>query len=290
VTLPASLILVHPSLQSGANADTGVTVRRDREANVYWFSYADGCQFRISNAGNDVEAYRPPDLSIDDLQVYLLGPIMGFALRLQGIVSLHASAVMIGAQAVGFVGAGGAGKSTLAARFALSGMPVVSDDVLPVEEGDSQFLVRPSVPQIKLWPESVTHLYGQRDALPKLVPSSKDWDKRFLDLTQPGMVLAEGRPLLGALYILAPRSMTISVPVVAPVQPAEALVALITHSYVNYALSKEMRQHEFKLLSALVQTVPVRRLALPETMGDANELAQLLEEDLARSGRSTVES
>jgi hypothetical protein len=233
--------------------------------------------------GEAVEAYLPPDLSIEDLRVYLLGPIMGFALRLQGIVSLHASAVMIGAKAAGFVGPGGAGKSTLAARFALSGMPVVSDDVLPVEEGNSGFLVRPSVPHIKLWPSSVTQLWGRPDALPKLVPSSADWDKRFLDLTQPGMVFAEGRPSLGAVYLLQPRSTTMAVPQITPVSPAEALVALITHSYANYALSNAIRQHEFNVLSRLVQTVPVCRLTLPETVGDLSLLTKLLKEDIARS-------
>jgi hypothetical protein len=280
---PASMVVVHPSPQSGGNRDTGLTVSRIQATNVHWFCYADGCQFRISGSGDFVEAYRPPDMSVDDILVYLLGPIMGFVLRLHGIVSLHASAICLGGRAAAFVGAGGAGKSTLAARFALSGRPVVTDDVLPLEESDSGFSVRPSVPHIKLWPQSVRHLYGRPDALPKLVPSSKDWDKRFLDLTQPGMVLAEGRPPLGALYLLQPRSTTIAVPRIEPVSPADALVAVITHSYANNVLSKEMRQHDFAVLSRLVKAVPVRRLILPETIGELGVLTRLLTQDMARN-------
>jgi hypothetical protein len=143
--------------------------------------------------------------------------------------------------------------------------------------------VRPTVPQIKLWPDSVTQLYGKSDALPKLIPSSKDWDKRFLDLTQSGIVYAEGRPPLGAVYLLEPRSTTISVPQFASVQPADGLVALIANSYVHYTLSREMREREFKVLSRLVQAVPVRRLTLPETMGDVGVLAELLQKDMVRS-------
>jgi hypothetical protein len=279
------MIDVYRSCHQDGTLDATISVYHEPETGSYWFIYADGCQFCISRAGKEVSAFRPPKMSVEDLSVYLEGPIMGFVLRLQGTVSLHASAVLIVGMAVGFVGAGGAGKSTVAARYALNGTPVVTDDVLPLEEDDSKFFVRPTVPQIKLWPESVTHLYGRPDALPKLVPSSKDWDKRVLDLTQPGMVLAEGKPPLGAVYLLQPRSMTMAGPQIEPVSPAEGLVALIANSYVNYALSKEMRQHEFKVLSRLVQAVPVRKLTLPETMGDVSVLTELLKEDLARSAQ-----
>jgi len=277
------MILVYRSGRREGIWDAMASVYRERDTGAHWFSYGDGCQFRISRAGEEVSAFRPPEMSMEDLSVYLEGPIMGFILRLQGIVSLHASAVVLGGRAVAFLGAGGTGKSTLAARFALRGTPVVTDDVLPVEERDSRFFVRPSVPQIKLWPESVMHLYGRPDALPKLVPSSKDWDKRFLDLVQPGMVFARGRPPLSAIYLLEPRSTTASVPQIVWIPPAEGLVALVANSYVNYALSKEMREHEFGVLSRLVQSVPIRRLTLPETISDVNSLTNCLNEDLKSS-------
>jgi hypothetical protein len=285
-----AMVAVYRSGRRPGALDATVSVYSELDTGTHWFIYVDGCQFCINRAGDEISVYRPPEMSLDDLAVYLDGPIRGFVLRLKGIVSLHASAVMVGDEAIGFLGTGGAGKSTLAARFALGGLPVVSDDVLPLVEEDSRFLVRPSVPHIKLWPESVNQLYGRPDALPKLVPSSKDWDKRFLDLTQPGMIFAEGKRPLGALYLLEPRSTAISLPQIDRLSQAEALVALIANSYVNYALSKEMRQHEFSVLSRLVQSVPVRKLTLPETMGDVSELAEVLREDLARSMQSTAES
>ncbi len=274
--VPTSAEVIHPRSPSGPGQDSLVTVLRHHESDTHWFCYADGCRFRIDGTGLAVAAYRPPGLSIDDLWVYLLGPIMGFALRLQGVVTLHASAVVLDGQAVAFVGAGGAGKSTLAARFALGGIPIITDDVLPLHETAVGFAVRPSVPHVKLWPDSVERLYGRPDALPKLVPSSPDWDKRGLDLTPPGAAFAGADAPLRQIYLLEPRSPMAVPPRIARMEPAEALLALIAHAYVNYALSREMREYEFGVLSRLIQTVPVARLSLPEAIGNLDELIAAL--------------
>jgi hypothetical protein len=62
--------------------------------------------------------------------------VIPVALLRRGLLTLHASAVAIGDDAVAFVGAGGFGKSALAARFAASGGRVVADDLLTLETGD----------------------------------------------------------------------------------------------------------------------------------------------------------
>lgn len=280
---PPGLEIIHPHPMAGGHSASPVTVGRDPKTGSHWFLYADGCRFEIAPSGEHVAASHPPELSREDLQVYLTGPILGFVLRLRGVVSLHASAVLLDGKAVAFVGAGGAGKSTLAARFALAGVPVVTDDILPLEDSDDGFLVRSSVPHLKLWPDSVTQLYGRPDALPKLVPSSVDWDKRCLDLTQPELRWAEGAHPLGAIYLLERRHAEAAAPELTHPTPAEALVALTANAYVNYALTKAMRAQEFAVLSRLVRQVPVRRLTLPATAPNLTTLRETLERDLAGS-------
>ena len=94
--------------------------------------YSDGVEFGVDRRGTRVWASGPEGTLPEYLAVYLLGPVMGFVLRLRGITCLHASAVMVDNRALAFLGPPGAGKSTLAAAFALSGHPVLSDDVLPL--------------------------------------------------------------------------------------------------------------------------------------------------------------
>jgi hypothetical protein len=83
----------------------------------------------------------------------VLGPALVLALALAGVFCLHASAVMIGEQAMLFLGDSGAGKSTLARLMPVHGGHVtrVTDDLSPVIQGaDGRFHLLCDFPQLKL--------------------------------------------------------------------------------------------------------------------------------------------
>jgi hypothetical protein len=61
--------------------------------------------------------------------------VVPFAAALQGLVTLHASAVEINGNAVCFVACSGAGKSTLANRINAIGGSMLADDLLPCRIG-----------------------------------------------------------------------------------------------------------------------------------------------------------
>lgn len=276
---PARLEVRHPRMPAAPDSDPVVTVGRDPATGEHWFLYADGCRFRISAGGENVTAGGPPQMTREDLEVYLAGPILGFVLRLRGVVSLHASAVLLGGGVVAFAGGGGAGKSTLAARLALDGAAVVADDILALEETAAGFLAGPIASPLKLWPDSVARLLGRPDALPRLVPASPDWDKRRLDREVPGVTFATAAHSIRAVYLLDPRAPEASSPRAEPVPPPAALLELTAQSYVNYALTPEMRAREFAVLGRFVRAVPVRRLVLPEAGGDTTALRDFLRQD-----------
>src|SRR5205809_674139 len=92
--------------------------------------YDDGTDFLIHRSGSQVWCRWQPERSFEYVTTYLYGPILGFLLRLRGVVCLHASVVGIGDWSVGFVGPKGVGKSTLAAVLGGRGFPVLSDDIL----------------------------------------------------------------------------------------------------------------------------------------------------------------
>src|SRR5512141_2465272 len=163
-------------------ADAGeppsVEVRRDPTLG-YWFRYADGTEFVVDAAARAIRAAWADASSIEDTATYLLGPVLGFALRLRGVLALHASAVLINGRAVTLLGPSGAGKSTMAAAFAASGAPVLADDVVAVRIVDGVATAYPSYRLLRLWDESEQMLFGTVGRLPRLTPN---WDKRALSL------------------------------------------------------------------------------------------------------------
>lgn len=233
------------------------------------FLYQDGTEFHIDRLGTRVWATWPSTLTLEDTTAYLLGPILGFVLRLRGITCLHASAVAIDGQAIALVGPPGAGKSTTAAAFARQGYPVLCDDVVPLQPLERGFLARPGYPRVCIWPDSVQAVCGSPEALPLLTPN---WEKCYLPLGDESHRFQQQPLPLGAVFLLGPRATDASAPRVQAVRSNEALIALVQNTYMNYVLDRDQRAKEFELLGRLVAQVPIRQV-MPH--GDPAHLAKL---------------
>lgn len=245
--------------------------------------YADTTEFVVDRSGAEVWAIWPATLTLEDTATYLLGPVFGFILLLRGTISLHASAFAIDGQAVALLGPAGAGKSTTAAAFARMGRSVLTDDVLALTDQGDVFGIQPAYGRIRLWPESVSALYGQEDALPRLTPT---WDKRYLDLIEDGdRFQAEPLPL-GAIYILGERSDDPSAPFVESISTHEGLMTLVTETYTTYLMDKPMRARGFELLGRVMANVPVRRVVPHADVTHLFRLCQVIVEDYQRMTES----
>jgi len=240
--------------------------------------YGEGAEFIIDLAGGEIWATWSEELTLEDAATFLLGPVLGFVLRLRGVTCLHASAVVIEGRTVVFIGKAGAGKSTTAAAFTKQGYRVLSDDIVALAEQDNTFLVQPAYPRIRLWSKSVDILYGKPDALPRIVPTHPTWDKRYLDPT--GGLQFQEEPLpLRAIYVLGSRTSEPAAPYIEPVPTQQALISLIANTYANILLDKEMRTEEFKCLSQVVGLVPVRRVRAHADPAYLPELCDVIVED-----------
>lgn len=246
----------------------------------YRLLYADGTEFRVAASGDHVWGTWREPYCLEDLATYLLGPVLGFVLRIRGVICLHASAVTIHGRAVAFVGHPGAGKSTTAAALARRGFPVLADDAVALRPAGDAILVESAYPGLRLWPDAVEALYGTGYTLPRLTPN---WDKRHLDLTTNGYRFQAQALPLGAVYLLEDRRPFPEPPAAEPVTGQAALLRLVAQTYTNYMLDRQMRAREFALLGRLAHTVPLRLLFPPAEAARLPELCDLILRDCLAS-------
>ena len=238
--------------------------------------YADGTEFLVDNHGNKLWATWPDDLTVDDTATYLLGPVMGFVLLLRGTHSLHASAVAVDGKAVVLVGAPGAGKSTTAAAFAQRGYSILAEDIVAISDETDRFVIMPGYPRIRLWPESVSALYGAPDALPPLTPT---WNKRYLDLRIDGHSFQQEPLPLAAVYVLQDRRADSCALCVEQLTANAGLMALVANTYASLLMDKAMRAREFNLLTRITAGVQIRRVTPHVSASFLSELCDLILND-----------
>lgn len=232
--------------------------------------YDDGAEFVIDASASEIFGIvRGGNLTLDDLLVYLQGPVLGFALRLRGVTCLHASAAIANGRAFGVVGRGGSGKSTSAAILARRGHPVLTDDVLALRDGGTAFDVQPGLPRVLLWSESVRDLFGDPEALPRIVGG---WDKRYLDLTLPGYAFAAEAAPLGALYVCGDRVAADAAPEITELRGARAVAHLLANTYSNDFLDGGLHARELEVLGRLASRVPIRLVRAPDDRAKAAEV------------------
>lgn len=256
-----------------------IVIKKDSNSDCFYLLYSDGTKFVIKGNGSSIWASWNDSRTIEDTSTYLLGPVLGFILRLRGVTCLHASAVVVNGQAIVLLGRAGAGKSTTAAAFANLGYSVMSEDVVALSYDGSEYRVQPGYPIIRLWPESVLNLFGSNDALPLLTPN---WDKRYLDLMS-GIHKFQTEPLrLTAIYYLDERTDIDEAPLIETMEIRESLLTLISNTYANYLLDSEMRASEFVEIGRLASTTNIKRLVPHTDPARLNLLCRTIIDDYCR--------
>jgi hypothetical protein len=270
--------LWYASPRDGESGDPVLRVWKLAGGAYFRLRYQDGSEFHVDRAGGEIYFTWPGEFELDYAMPYLVGPVIGLTLRLRGFTCLHASAVEIGGAAVAILGPAHFGKSTTAAAFARLGFPVLSDDIVALDERGGSLLVRPGYPRLCLWPESVSALYGSGDALPRITAS---WDKRYLDLRHNGYRFHDRPAPLAAIYELSARSDTPGAPFLEDAPAARNLLSLIANTYSTYLLDTAMRAHDLDFYSRVLEKVRMRRVTASADPDDLPRLCRLIERDAA---------
>lgn len=251
---PSRILAQHPEGQAGEEPTFVLTEYGNGSG--YELAQSDGARFVLDATAERVWGTAAP-LNSEDLSLYFLGPVMGFFLRRCGVTCLHASAVEFKNQAVLFSGHAGYGKSTTAAALALRRVPVLTDDIVPLELTEGYYWAIPGYPRVCLWPDAVASLLGDEDGLPRLTPG---WEKRYLPLNGMKARFASQKRRLGLIYLFGERSSSEDAPRIEEMGRKEALLALVQNTYMGRLIDRGQRAEEFDELSRLVQQIPVRRV------------------------------
>jgi hypothetical protein len=240
-----------------------------REARFFW----DDVGAFIVRDGREILIQPLPEIDARLVRLAILGPCMAALLQQRGFLPLHGSAVRIDDEVVAFLGASGAGKSTMAAAFHLRGVPVLTDDIVAVQLRNGRVRAAAGFPQLKLWPDAVAALGGDPEAL---LCSEPDRDKRIYPVD--GERFAHELLPLRCLYVLAESDDGVSIE---RLPPAEGFLELVSQSYGIGWMHEISGRADFLSRAEIARRVPIRRLRRPSALHLLPEVVAAVERDLA---------
>jgi hypothetical protein len=216
-------------------------------------------QYRVED-GQRISITPLPDAPTDKVRLFFLGSAMGAILYQRGLFPIHGSAIETPWGAMIFVGAQGAGKSTLAAQFHRKGYRLLSDDVCAVAATPEGLQILPALAQLRLCTDAYERLGSQRGA-------------RF-DVDKFVVPIEEGhcsrRAPLRAIHILADHDS--ATPEFNVLHGFERVQRLFENLYRPHYLKGQATQSGLMRMAAQIAKqgtmVEVKRRRDPEALGD----------------------
>ncbi|MEO6195969.1 MAG: hypothetical protein ABIS20_23360 [Thermoanaerobaculia bacterium] len=282
---PADLILSllrHPFLEDTISPPLYISALRDRDGASLGRLYREfqGEILRFSRAGDfrirpeRIDGYVPDqERALSELR--LLGPVMSYWFELRGLPTLHASAVTMNSHAIAFVSHHGGGKSGIAGAMVQAGFPLLTDDLLVLEEREDLWEARPSYPEMRMWPDEAAHFVGSPEVL---LLVHKDSEKRRVAVGDGGFgSFHDASTPLSCIYLASRRQETDGGIEIQQVSRSEALIELVRHSFSPRLVEAAgLQPARLDRLARLVRNVPVRRLIYPSGFERLPEVAEIL--------------
>jgi len=247
------------------------------EHGLHWH-FANLGVFWVDPSGWHARYLLDPGASITDAESMLLGPVLGIAAQQRGETVLHASSVVVDGGAIAFSAPPGFGKSTLATSFISEGMPLLSDDMLPVtQDSDGALIAHPYVPRAKLHDDSLEEIRGTDTNVEERAVSW--WGKRRLTIGDGWGDVHRGPAPLRALYFLAPSGNPSQEIEIRPLDPLEATVMLQSALYSPPTLKGQRARYALEAGAMLASTLHIARVSYHREYASLTELRARLRAD-----------
>lgn len=218
------------------------------------------------------------DLGAWDRERFLTSRVLPVAATLRGKELLHAGCVGIGGQALAFLGASHAGKSSLTLQLVLRGASLLTDDLLAIE-------LRNGAPYAHAGLALAGVRHAERDLL-----SAPDLDRLRPVHDRDGKVwvspalAAEPLPL-GAVYVLVrdPSAGSLRFETDTAPDPRELLASSF---FARLPFNAERVARQLTVWAAIATSVPLVRIVIPADVGAAALAERIADGDAAPLARA----
>lgn len=265
-------LLRHPGGEVGLRIDhhDAAGYRMDAGAYGLHFLSADGSEACCA----------PPDVEPWRRERFLVARVLPLAALLAGHEVLHASGVVLDGSGVAFLGQSGAGKTSIAMRLALRGLPMLTDDLLSISHSDGAVVAHPGTMQVGIrHAEHELLADGERERLGQPV----DREDKFYGLVDP----SPGPVPLRILYLLQRRRDASGERFMEQESPdPRALLGATFFAQLELTESRLLRQLD--LCSSLAQQAAVFRAVTPPDITAAVLAAEI--EQHARTQLAEVQA
>lgn len=230
------------------------------------------CEMTV-RAGRSIVLRTADDGEVTHLRHLVSGIGLGLALHQRGIFTLHASAVAIDGKAVIFVGAKGAGKSTLVGALAARGHALLTDDVAAVDiADDAPPRVRVGAPNLNLWPDSATVVAHDLDGVSPITSLSPKLAGR-VTTPQPTAPMP-----LAAVFVLSNGDSSR----IEPLAPIEGFTELVGHSHAfRWIKHVANLERHFSQCRNVLAHAAIARLRRGDSLDAVFALAAMVEDHVA---------
>lgn len=234
--------------------------------------------FLLDSEKEKLWIYHQKDEPENDLESYFVGPVLSFVLRLRGVICLNSSVVGIDGKAIAFPGHATAGKSTIAAGMADAGAEILADDIAVLIPHDDMFFVQPGYERVRLRPIAADFLTENPDDLP-MVYSYRE--SRYVAFENRNVFQSNPLPL-SAIYVLGEFSDDYKEPFIEPIEIQDKVINLVKNTSGSYVITKNLRATEFKFLTQIAKTIPMRKLFYAHDIKTLPQQCELIIEDFRK--------
>jgi hypothetical protein len=235
-----------------------------------WFHIPEVARYLVTRGS---EIIIDPENGVDEssIRVFLLGSALGSMLLQRRLLVLHGNAIRIGDGCLICVGPSEVGKSTLAGEFMRRGYPILSDDVVPI---DDKGLAFPGIPQIKLTEDAADRLDIKTEGLRAIMPN----DPKFAVPLSAEQFCSTPVPV-GWVYVLSPRQQ--DKVHISSLQGMKRLPALRENTYrLEFLEGMALWPDHLRLCGQLSSQARMSELSRPEDGGTVTEIADAILADI----------
>jgi len=200
-------------------------------------------------------------------QRLLIARVLPLAATLQGLETLHASAVAVDGRVFAFIGPSGMGKSSLAAQLTLRGATFFTDDVLAIEiDASDRLIAHPGLAVLSLRERELESLREeQRETLGSVL---SDGAKTHFMVAQP----CDPGPLTGIYFL--DRDAEKGVGHIERLAAPDPLL-LLANTFERSVRSPDRLRRQLEVFGRLSERVPVFNLKIPASTTAAQTAVEL---------------